>query len=275
MSVFKAAYRTYSIFFLAVILRCLYHSLYAIGLIYTLSIGLLLGVVTLIAYLLVTVYWISRFVLLLLSAEFHIYRLKAINARICNRFIKMKLVGGPKKLRKQKLLRAFHLLNDFCRQFQEINTVLDESLSMFLVGIFTFLFVLPFFLMFVENEQSVRLFFSFLATIAYMFCFSFSICNDRLKRQVGTLGKSKSHLRIRNSSRTSIFFLFPSDSEKNKTLENNIHHIQPLFESPSTKLSFNNVLSMISEHQISLTCFGIPYDSNAMLEVRLCSKFVN
>ena len=61
-------------------------------------------------------------------------------------------------------------------------------------------------------------------------------------------------------------------SGKIKKLENTIHHIQPLFESASIKLSFNNFLSMNSGHQcdISLTFLKIPYDSNAMLEVGLC-----
>ena len=181
-------------FIVAVILRCLYHSFCAVCLIYALSLGLLFSVFTLIAYLLITVYWISRFVLLLLSAEFLIHRLKAINARIYNRFIKTEPVEGPKRLPKQRanLLRVLHLLNDFCRQFKEINSVLDRSISMFMLGAFCFLFLVPFFLVFVENEQSVRLVLSFLAMVTYMFCFSFSICNDRLKRQVGVFGKSES-----------------------------------------------------------------------------------
>ena len=184
----------YSSFFLAVVLRCLYHSFYTVCLTYFLSIGLPLSVPTLIAYLLLTVYSVSRFVLLPLSAEFLIHRLRAINALICKRFTKTEPVSVS-KLRKQraKLLRALHHLNDFCQQFQSINTVLDKSLSMLMAGVYSILFVLPFFVVFIENDLSIRLGFAILASVNYMFCFSFSICNDRLRRQVGSNSCSKFH----------------------------------------------------------------------------------
>ena len=168
------------------ILRCLYHSLDTVGLAYFLTIGLILSVSTSIAYLLAVIFAIPRFVLVLLSTEFLIYRLKGINSRICQRFINAEAVDGGKKIRQQRasLFRALKHLNDFCQQFQAINSVLDASISMLLAGVMIFLFAVPYFVVFAENEQSVRLVFCFLATVTYMFCFSFSICNDRLQKQV-------------------------------------------------------------------------------------------
>ena len=205
----------YLSFIAVVIIRCLYHSFYTVCLAYFLTFGLLLSVGTFIACLFLVIFAFSRFALLLLSAEFLIYRLNAINARIFNRFIKAEpvTVGGlteiVKKLRKQRasLLRVLYILNDFCRQFRAINSVLDKSISMLMVGSFICLFILPYFLMFVENEQSVRLVLIFLVMGIYVFSFSFSICNDRLRRQVGAFGESKSHLQIGDSSQTSTNFV--------------------------------------------------------------------
>src|SRR5699024_2871775 len=114
------------------------------------------------------------------------------NSHLCNRFIEGGIisVGRPMKLRKQRasLRRVLHHLNDFCQQFQTINQVLDKSISTILVGIYVFLFITPYFLTFVENKPSVRLSFGMLCIITYAFCFSFSICNDRLRRQVSAFG---------------------------------------------------------------------------------------
>ena len=203
----KLAISAYSIFTTVVIARCLYHSFQTVSLVYALSVGTLLMAVSSIAYSLINFIMISRFVLLFLSTEFFIYRLKAINDRLSKRFAKESIsvchrltkkfisVSGPKEVWRQRasLRKVLHLLNDFCQQFQAINSVLDASLSMFLVGALTFLFVLPYFLFFVENELSIRLFFCCIAATLYMFCFSFSICNDRLRRQVGSSSCSKFH----------------------------------------------------------------------------------
>ena len=133
----------------------------------------------------------SRFILVLLSAEFLIYRLKAINTRLCGRFTKPTSVSGPKRLRKQttSLFRVPHLLNSFCKQFEKINSVLDSSISMYLAGLYISLFILPYFCVFVESELSIRLGFCAPAMVLYMLCFSFSICNDRLRRQVQSICK--------------------------------------------------------------------------------------
>ena len=177
-----------SIFDLAGTSRCLYHSFYEVNLLYLLTAGLLLWAVTFVGYLLLIFYAVSRLILVLLSAQFLIYRAKRINALIYNRFIKEELFPacGPKKLRKQKatLHQVLHYLSDFCQQFQQINSVLDSSISVYLAGLFTFLFTSPFFLIFVKNDLSIQIFFILLVIVLYMLCFSFSICNDRLRIQV-------------------------------------------------------------------------------------------
>ena len=189
----KILVAAYLIFIAAVDIRCLLHTFNEVHLVYFLSFSLLFSVVTYLAYLVLSIFVISRLFLMLLSAQFLIYRLKGLNARVC-RFTKDELsLGGSKKLRKQRadlfrkasLLRTLHHLNDFCRQFHAINSALDSSISMYLAGLYCFLFIFPYFCVFVDNELSIRLFLSSLAVIAYMFCFSFSICNDRLRRQVG------------------------------------------------------------------------------------------
>ena len=177
----------YSTFELAVISRCLYHSFYALNLAYFLSLALFLWAFTFVAYVILIFFIISRLVLMLLSAQFFIHRAKGINALIYNRFIKTELpfASGPKKIRKKAgLLRILRLLSDFCRQFQQINSVLDSSVSVFLLGMFGFMFLLPFFLLFVKNDLAIQLFFGVMPIVLYILCFSFSIFNDRLKGQV-------------------------------------------------------------------------------------------
>lgn len=178
----------YSIFALAVISRCLYHSFYTVNLVYFLTASLLLSVLTLTTYLLFTLFIVPKFVLVLLSTRFLICRLKGVNTLLCKRFTKTELtsVSKPKKLRRQTgdLLKVLENLSDFCQQFQQINFVIDTSISTYLVGLFIFLYLLPYFLFFTENELSIRLLFGFLSIITYMLCISFSICNDLLRRQV-------------------------------------------------------------------------------------------
>ena len=181
----------YSVFVAAVITRCLYYSFYAVNLAYFLSAGLLLCACTFAAYLFLIVFSISVFILTLLSIEFLIFRLKATNTRLSRSFATADSLTArdSKGLSKQRasLLKVLRFLGEFCQQFEEINSFLDCSLSMFLVGLFIILFVIPFFLLFVENELSVRLFLSLVCTAAYTFCFSLAVCNDRLRRQVGLL----------------------------------------------------------------------------------------
>ena len=177
----------YSIFAVLVIARCLYHSFFTVSLVYFLSGCLLLSATTLSSYLIMANIVASRFILAILSTVFLICRIMVINNQICNRFSRTELIpANGSKLRKQKanLLKILNLLDEFCQQFKEINLVLDSSISLYLVGLLIFLFVLPFFLLFIQNEPSIRLFLGFLAIVTYMFCFLFSICNDRLRRQV-------------------------------------------------------------------------------------------
>ena len=141
--------------------------------------GLFLTATTIIAYLISASLVASRFILALLSFEFLVYRLQVINSHICKRFSRTELisVGGFRRRKQADLLRIIHLLNDFCQQF-------DSSISFYLFGLYIFFFVLPFFLLFAGNEPSIRLLLAFVAMVTYMFCFLFSICNDRLRRRV-------------------------------------------------------------------------------------------
>ena len=181
----------YSIFALATITRCLYHSFYTVCSVYFFTFSLLLWVATVITWLLVIVFTISRFILVPLSTQFLIYRMQAIDSLICKRFTRTELlsIDSFKKLGKQQtgFLRVLRLLNDFCQQFQQINSVLDDSVSMFLLGVYICIFLLPFFLFFIENDLFIRVFLCFVVLAAYMLCFSFSICNDRLRREVGRI----------------------------------------------------------------------------------------
>lgn len=154
----------YLIFIVVVISRCLYHSFYVVTLLHFLSIGLVLSVTTSIAYLILAAFITSRFILMLLSAQFLVYRLKAINARLCDRFTRTQFfsASSSKQVKKQQaaLLQVLHHLSDFCQQFQQINRVLDSSISKILVAVYLCLFVLPYFLIFVENNLAIRLFLS-------------------------------------------------------------------------------------------------------------------
>lgn len=188
MRLFVAAY---SAFALATISRCLYHSFYHVSLIYFLSVSLLLGVITLIGYVLMILFLIPKLILMLISTEFLVLRVKGLDAQICNQFLRTKLtsISSPIKLRKQKksTLKALHLLNDFCRQFYEINSVQDSTISVCFLGGFMIIFTIPYFLTFVENTLSIRLFLSAMIVISYLVFFSFFLYNDRLARQVGLL----------------------------------------------------------------------------------------
>ena len=171
------------------ILRCLVRSFYGVSLLYFLSISLPLSVITFVGYILMALYASSKFILVLLSTEFLILRVKAIDRLICNRFKRTELTSIilPMKLGKQKspARKILYLLNDFCRQFKEVSLVLDKSLSPAWVGGFTVLFVIPFFLVFVETALGIRLLLAVLTVAVYLFCSLNSICNDRLSRQVG------------------------------------------------------------------------------------------
>lgn len=177
----------YFIFSLGTVLRCLYESFYFVSFSYFLSVGLFLGLITLVAWLLFFLFLIPKFILVLLSTEFLVLRVKALDTLIFSRFLKTKLttISNPIKFRKQKADKVLRRLNDFCRQFKEINSVLDSSLSGIMLGIYICLLVIPFFLIFVEITLEMRLLVCVLIQADYLFCSSFFFCNDRLGRQVG------------------------------------------------------------------------------------------
>ena len=179
------------IFVFAAISRCLYHSFYAVNSTYFFSAALSLSVITLIGYLLLLFFTLSKFVLLLLSVEFLILCVKTVDIRMCH-FIRTGLISiSRQKSKKQKtnLFKAFHpLLNDFCQQFKLINSVLDSSISIILLGGFL-LNLIAYFLVFIRNSLAIRLSLSVLMTAAFLFHFSFSLYNDRLRRQVRRIQK--------------------------------------------------------------------------------------
>lgn len=119
-----------------------------------------------------------------------------------------------------------------------------------------------YFLVFVETPLSIRLFLSALVIVVYLFCFYISICNDRLRGTVGQLFWTQ---KLSKRPIISIREVSPQI----KSLESTVYSVQPLFESATTKISFSNLLTMNSQHQtaISLTFFGIKYNSHAILEV--------
>ena len=176
----------YCIFFLSMVLRCSYHSFYSLSLAYFLSFGLLFTAITFIAYLLAVLFITSNYILVIVVTVFLVLRAKAINKTVSRRFIGNSLASPslPRRIRRQKALKILILLNGFCKQFMQISSVIDSCTSGVLLGIFVALFVIPFFLLFVQIQFSIRLFLSLLAAAAYCFCCSFSLCNDRLKRQV-------------------------------------------------------------------------------------------
>ena len=179
----------YYFFISATILRCLVVSFYHVSFLYFLSVSLPLSVITFVGYILMALYASSKFILVLLSTEFLILRVKAINRLICSRFSRTDpaSIRRPMKLRKQKLpiREILYFLNDFCRQFKEVNSVLDKSLSPGWCGGFTALFFVPYSLVFVETALGLRLALLTMMVAIYLFCSLTSICNDRLRRQVG------------------------------------------------------------------------------------------
>lgn len=141
----KLVLGVYYLFFLGTIPLCLYHSFRAVSFTYFVSACLTLTVITLIFYLLLASYLPSKYAIAIISTEFLILRLRAIDSLIHKRFVQTNSVSKPEKLKNQKAdrLEALYLLNDFCEQFKEINRVLDSSLSFVLLGLFTTLFVIP------------------------------------------------------------------------------------------------------------------------------------
>ena len=177
----------FSAFLFVVVGRCYYQSFYVVSLAHFLSSGLLLFAITISAYLLMVVFVVPRFVLVLLSTEFLILRAKAIERLLFDRFPKTKISSKWRlhKLSKQteSIAEVLALINNFFRQFKEINFVLDSSFSRILFGAGFILFAIPYFLVFAKNEIEMKLLLSATCFAVFSLCFSISIYNDRLRRQ--------------------------------------------------------------------------------------------
>lgn len=176
----------YILFVMAATLRCFCHSFHLVSLTYFLGVNLLLTLITLVGYLMLALYIISKFFLVVFSSQFLILRIKSMNAMLG--LIKTRLASDTRlRLRKERVnsLKVLRLLNDFCRQFKKISFVLDSSISLMMLGAFIVLYLIPFFMVFVEIPLAIRLLLFVLIPANYLFCFSFSFCNDRMPRQVG------------------------------------------------------------------------------------------
>lgn len=193
---FLAAYRlfcflslpaivAYGMFVFFIISRCLYHSFFTVCLTYFLSLGLFFFTLTLSSYLLLDFFAVPRFILVFLSTEFLILRASAID-QLINRLIKPQNASerrSKSEKQKKRVFEALHLMNDFFRQFKQMNTVLDLSFARILLGFYSVLFFIPYFLFFAENQLAMKILLSVTVITIFSLCFSISIYNDRLKRQ--------------------------------------------------------------------------------------------
>lgn len=170
----------------SMIQRCFYHSFHRVDLVYFLSFGLLFWLITCAAYSAIVIYVASMFFLVIITTEYLILRLKAAHKLVSRKLILTKLASTskPVKISEQTALKIQIALNGLCQQFREINSVIDSSVSLFMLGIFICVFVSPYFLIFVVTFK-IRLFLSVLMMGVYCWCNSFAFCNDRLTKQVG------------------------------------------------------------------------------------------
>ena len=181
----------YCLFCFATVSKCLYESFHFLSLSYFLSVSLPLGVITLVAWWLLFIFLLPKFILVILSTKFLILQLKSLDTLIINRFLRPSrtTISDPIKLRKLKtsIFKVLRRLNEFCRQFEKINATLDASLSGIMLGYYICFSVFPYFLIFSEMTPEMRLLVCALSLVDYLFCCSFFFCNERLKRQVGYL----------------------------------------------------------------------------------------
>lgn len=82
----------YSIFALATISRCLFHSFYVVSLAYFFSFCLLLWVISLISYVLLILYVLNKFLLVPICTKFLVLRLEAIDTLLRQTSIETKLI---------------------------------------------------------------------------------------------------------------------------------------------------------------------------------------
>ena len=172
----------YAIAVFLILSRCVYHSFLSVDLAYFSSLGLLFFAATFGSYLLLDLFAVPRIILVYLSAEFLIFRVKAINRLL--RRCKKQSPGISRFEEQMCLFKVLNHTNDFFRQFKQIISVLDLSFSKMLLGFFTIIFVAPYFLIFAENYVGMKLLLSVTVITIFTLLVLISIYNDRLRRQV-------------------------------------------------------------------------------------------
>lgn len=182
----------YALFLIGLISRCLYFSYKTVSLAYFLGVTPLLSALTVATYLIADVFVITKLFTLFLATEFLLLRIRAIDKLAFHKLIlKHKLnppvsTRNPVRLRKQEssTLKVLRALCDFSKQFANVNSVLDASLSRIILGIYLGLLGLPYFLVFEESPLLIRLIICLIAISISLLCYTISFCNDRLQRQV-------------------------------------------------------------------------------------------
>lgn len=179
----------YGSFLVGLVSRCLFASYYTVGSTYFLRVSPFLFLCTITTYLIMDFYGIPKFLLVFLSGEFLLLRVRAIDRLVFSRFKRVgHFAANLTKFNKSrpKTFKVLFALNDFARQFKAINDILDSSLSRMLLGAYFAQFGLPYFIVFVENSHAVRLFVTLMAISTALLCYSISLMNDLLRRRASS-----------------------------------------------------------------------------------------
>lgn len=177
----------YAAFVFIGVLRCLYNSYPVVSPAYFYCVCLPLSAVTTITYLLMDWFIITKYILVFLSAEFSMLRVKAIEQMIRKRFARrLPSANGSMKFGKERpaTFKILYALNDFARQFKQMNQILDSSLSKIILGDFIAFYALPYFIVFAENPLVIRLSICAMIFASYLLFCAISFYNDRLRKQV-------------------------------------------------------------------------------------------
>ena len=186
----------YALFLIGLIIRCLYFSYQTVSLTYFFTVLPLLTALTLGTYFIADIFVITKLFTLFLSTEFMLLRIRSIDRLVFRKLVlKHKTnppvsISDPVRLRKQEssTIKVLRALSDFSKQFADVNTVLDASLSRIILGIYLGLLGLPYFLVFVESTPLlIRLIICVIAISISLLCYTISFCNDRLRRQVNRI----------------------------------------------------------------------------------------
>ena len=185
------------------ILRCVYFSYHYVSPTYFFTACLLLAMITAITYGVMAFFFSTGFIMIFLSAELLILRLKAINRSICKQFRRNAHLASPSdpiKIRRQRagVRRILHSLDNFFRQYSEINSILDWLLSRLMLGLYIGFYGFPYFMVFAEIPMGIRLFLTALIFLTSLLAFSIPIYNSKLKKEASNLPRIG--LLCRNSS---------------------------------------------------------------------------